>query len=330
MRVLLLGGTRFIGRAIAERARAAGHDLLLFNRGQTDAAQPPDVRGDVDELVQHRDALRALAPDAVVHCIAYTEQHGRDLAEVFEGLDVHAVVLGSMDCYRAFSDLRAGQEPAEGFPTQEADPLAPPFYWRGTEHGRAEDYDKNLLTDALLAAGAAGRLRPTVLRLPMVYGPEDPQFAHRHGEAIWHCLDERPRYVIGAVTQATIWTFGYVENVAAGVLHTLAHPAATAGQVYNLGEARVRTKRRWAELYAAAAGLELEVCAVPDAALGDTEPNAAAPHLIVDSGRFARETEFVAPVTVEQAVARTLDWARAHPDALGPRPDYAAREALLA
>ena len=35
MRILVLGGTRFVGRHIAEAARAQGHDVTVFNRGRT-------------------------------------------------------------------------------------------------------------------------------------------------------------------------------------------------------------------------------------------------------------------------------------------------------
>jgi len=37
MRILVIGGTRFVGRAYVETAIAAGHEVTLFNRGQTNA-----------------------------------------------------------------------------------------------------------------------------------------------------------------------------------------------------------------------------------------------------------------------------------------------------
>ena len=37
MRILVLGGTKFVGRALVEAARARGHALTLFNRRQQDA-----------------------------------------------------------------------------------------------------------------------------------------------------------------------------------------------------------------------------------------------------------------------------------------------------
>ena len=49
MRILVLGGTRFVGRAFVEEALAAGHEVTLFNRGETNPELFPDVekvRGD--------------------------------------------------------------------------------------------------------------------------------------------------------------------------------------------------------------------------------------------------------------------------------------------
>ncbi len=42
MRVLVLGGTSFVGRAMADAALAAGHEVTLLNRGVT-APDRPDV-----------------------------------------------------------------------------------------------------------------------------------------------------------------------------------------------------------------------------------------------------------------------------------------------
>ena len=39
MRLLIIGGTKFLGRATVEAALARGHELTLFNRGQTNAEQ---------------------------------------------------------------------------------------------------------------------------------------------------------------------------------------------------------------------------------------------------------------------------------------------------
>jgi 2'-hydroxyisoflavone reductase len=51
MKLLVLGGTKFLGRAVVEAALARGHEVTLFNRGQTNPELFPEaerLRGDRD------------------------------------------------------------------------------------------------------------------------------------------------------------------------------------------------------------------------------------------------------------------------------------------
>ena len=76
MKILIIGGTQFIGKAIANTAHLAGHEIILFNRGGTDpASKYKSIRGDVNNIPSFKDQLKDLAPDVVIHCIAYTEKH---------------------------------------------------------------------------------------------------------------------------------------------------------------------------------------------------------------------------------------------------------------
>ena len=43
MKILVLGGTKFLGRAFAEAATAAGHELTLFTRGRTNPDLFPEA-----------------------------------------------------------------------------------------------------------------------------------------------------------------------------------------------------------------------------------------------------------------------------------------------
>src|SRR6476659_4487793 len=71
MRILVLGGTQFLGRHVADAALERGHGLTLFNRGQT----RPELFPDVEKLHGDRDgdlsALEGRAFDAVVDTSGY-------------------------------------------------------------------------------------------------------------------------------------------------------------------------------------------------------------------------------------------------------------------
>ena len=53
MKLLILGGTRFLGRHLVEVALEAGHDLTLFNRGESN----PDLYPDVPQIHGDRDGI---------------------------------------------------------------------------------------------------------------------------------------------------------------------------------------------------------------------------------------------------------------------------------
>ena len=94
MKVLILGGTQFIGKAITRLCLEAGHQVTLFNRGKTPTDfNVPVIKGDINKLRESKDELRALEPDVIIHCISYTPQHGRDCVEVFGGLKTHLLVI---------------------------------------------------------------------------------------------------------------------------------------------------------------------------------------------------------------------------------------------
>ena len=79
MRILVLGGTSFVGRTIVEDALSHGADVTLFGRGKTGAALFPDVPrliGDRD--AGNYDALRSGSWDAVVDVSGYVPRHVSD------------------------------------------------------------------------------------------------------------------------------------------------------------------------------------------------------------------------------------------------------------
>jgi 2'-hydroxyisoflavone reductase len=80
MRILVLGGTSFVGRAIVEAARIGNHDVTLFSRGRTGS----DLFPGVPRLIGDRDSgdYRTLAGtswDAVVDVSAYVPRQVREV-----------------------------------------------------------------------------------------------------------------------------------------------------------------------------------------------------------------------------------------------------------
>jgi len=98
MRILVLGGTQFLGRHVVEHALGAGHDVTLFNRGRTRPELFPEVerlRGDRDGDL---DALRGRDFDAVVDTSGYVPRIVRETIEALGDVG-HYTFVSSISVY---------------------------------------------------------------------------------------------------------------------------------------------------------------------------------------------------------------------------------------
>jgi 2'-hydroxyisoflavone reductase len=71
MKMLVLGGTRFVGRAVVDAALAAGHEVTLFNRGRTDPGLYPQLETVIGDRTADLSALRGRSFDTVVDVAGY-------------------------------------------------------------------------------------------------------------------------------------------------------------------------------------------------------------------------------------------------------------------
>jgi nucleoside-diphosphate-sugar epimerase len=136
MRVLVIGGTRFIGPPLVRRLAEAGHDVAIFSRGQAKAALPFGIhrlQGDHHRLLDHAAELRAFRSDVVVDMIAYTEDEAFSLVAVFRGMVGRLVTISSGDVYRAYGVFaRLEQDSIEPTPMKEDSSLRQVFIsWQG-------------------------------------------------------------------------------------------------------------------------------------------------------------------------------------------------------
>ena len=102
MDLLIIGGTRFLGRHLAEQALHAGHRLSLLNRGRSG----PGLFPEAEHLVADRDAdLSVLAGrqwDAVLDTCAYLPRQVRAAADVLAGQVGQYQLVSSISAYAGF------------------------------------------------------------------------------------------------------------------------------------------------------------------------------------------------------------------------------------
>ncbi|HTU68150.1 MAG TPA: SDR family oxidoreductase [Steroidobacteraceae bacterium] len=102
LRILILGGTGFIGPHFVEVLGAAGHKISLFNRGKRD----PSVKPGIEQLLGDRngpvDSLKGHDWDVVIDNSGYLPKHVKLAAEVLKGHIQHYIFISSISVYAEF------------------------------------------------------------------------------------------------------------------------------------------------------------------------------------------------------------------------------------
>jgi 2'-hydroxyisoflavone reductase len=163
MRILILGGTVFVGRHLAEIARDRGHDVTLFHRGTRPGAMPDfeHLHGDRDEP-GGLDALRDRDWDAVIDTSAYVPRQVREAL---------GVVSTRSRRYAFVSSVAVYADPAAGPPDEDATlaSLDDPE----TETVDGQTYGGLKVACERVAREVLGD-RALIVRPGVVVGPHDP------------------------------------------------------------------------------------------------------------------------------------------------------------
>ncbi|MGG4441951.1 NAD-dependent epimerase/dehydratase family protein [Brevibacillus fortis] len=315
MKILLLGGTRFIGPHAVKRLADAGHEVAVFNRGITPgAASLPQgvvsITGDRARLGDYRKAFRSFAPDVVVDLFAYTEADARLLMETFQDMAGRVVAISSCDVYQAFGRVNKIESgPITTEPLTEQSKLCEKRYpFRGHRPDR-EYYDKVLVEQVVMGQQS---LPGTILRLPMVYGPHDYQ--HRVYPYLQQMRDGRPFILIEEGFASWRWARGYVEDIAHAIC-LVATDDRAKNQIYHVAEEQCFSMREWIERIGSVYGWDGKVITAPAAEL----PTEWVPqletkqHIQLDTAKIRRELGYTEQTAAEESMRRTLAWELDHP-----------------
>ena len=334
MRILVIGGTGFIGPHLVRRLAAMGHEVAVFHRGISNHDLPAEhILGDRRDLAQ----LRPRA-DVVIDLILSSAAQAQITMDTFRGVARRVVAASSADVYRACGVLHGSEEgPLEPVPLTEDSPLRtktqtyPPQQLKAVQKFYPwvdDDYDKIPVERAIMSVPS---LPGTICRLPMIYGPGDP--IGRFHPMVKRMLDGRRAILFEE--SVSLWRAprGYVENVAAAIALAATDDRA-AGRIYNVAETPAFSELQWARKIAAAMDWTGEFVVLPKSRMPAhlLVPGNAAQHWEVDSARIRRELGFREVVPIEDAIRRTIEWERSQPPReFNPHPfDYAAEDAALA
>ena len=181
LRILILGGTGFIGPHMVREALRRGHEVELFNRGRTDSELFPDLKLLVGDRDNGLEALEGGSWDVVVDNSGYVPRHVEDSARLLASVVSHYLYISTISVYGEFTKP-IDEDTAVGTLEDET-----------TEEVTGESYGplKALCEQRVITEVGAGRT--TVLRPTYICGPGDrtdrysywPIRAMRGGEMLW-------------------------------------------------------------------------------------------------------------------------------------------------
>ncbi len=339
MKILVIGGTRFIGPCVVRKLHAQGHAITLFHRGKSKAELPeeiPHLLGDRNNLADFRNEFSDIKPDVVLDMAPITEKHAQRLVEVFRGLTERVVAISSQDVYRAYGlllGIEAGN--IEPTPMNEDSPVRSKLFPYRQDKPRSaddprkilDDYEKILIERVIMDNA---ELPGTVLRLPMVYGSFDYQ--HRLYSYLKRMADKRPAIIMEKGMADWRSSVGYVENVADAIALAITNSKAR-NRIYNVAEPENLSQRKWVERIGKVFGWQGKIIVLSKEKLPEkmhadfrTEQD-----LTVDTARIRNELGFQESVEIQDALKTTIEWELDNPPAkIDPELyDYKVEDEIL-
>lgn len=213
MKLLILGGTVFLGRHLVEVAMERGHELTLFNRGQHNPELFPDtekLRGDRDGGL---DNLEGRQWDAVIDTCGYVPRVVGQSAHLLSDAVDNYVFISTISVYADASVPGISED----------SPLADPE--TGTEKITGESYGPLKVACEQTVQRVFGD-RSLIIRPGLIVGPHDPtdRFTYwpvrlsRGGDVVAPAPQSAPAQIID-VRDLAEWTIRLVEDRVAGVFN---------------------------------------------------------------------------------------------------------------
>ena len=306
MRVLVIGGTLFIGKLLVERLLDAGHDVTLLHRKDESrfGKRVRNAVADRNDATSVRKALSGQRFDAV-YDIVYDWQRGTTAQQVEA---TAKAIPGDLSRYVFISSVAAY---GEGLDHDEDDPLAP------DDHPNPYVRNKAASERALFRLHAESGFPAVTFRPPFVYGPENPFYREAF---FWDRLRlGRPILVPGQGKR--LMQFVYVKDLVSACLAAL-DSAAAPGHAFNIAHEKAVTQIEAVAAFAAAMGKQAALAHVPREAIERDGGNAFAEPLyfaeyydvppITERVERVRRDMGVQLTAFSTALRETYEWYAAH------------------
>ncbi len=164
MNILVLGGTKFVGRALVDAALAANHQITIFNRGKSN----PNIFKDIETLTGDRDgglsALKGQKWDIVIDTCGYVPRIVRQSVELLQDSAERYLFISTLSVYD--SHLSSAGKISESHPLKIMED-------ESTEEVNAQTYGAlKVLCEKEIEKCFSGR--SLQIRPGYIVGPHDP------------------------------------------------------------------------------------------------------------------------------------------------------------
>ena len=218
LRILILGGTRFIGLHMTALALQRGHTLTFFNRGKTKTDRYPEVERIKGDRNGEIDGLKGREWDAVIDNSGYVPRHVKLSAELLAPSIKQYVFVSSISVYPDFSVARVERSPVGKLAAETVAKVD------GVTYGR-----RKALCEQAAERAVPGRT--TIIRPGLIVGPDDntdrftywPARAARGGEFVapgspgdaFQIIDARDlaAFTLNTIENNHTGTYNLVSNV---------------------------------------------------------------------------------------------------------------------
>ena len=252
MRVLVMGGTQFNGLALVHELARTGHQVVILNRGRTQADLPAGVERVFADRTNHdqmRDVLGSVDVDAVIDVSAYLPEDVELMVEIFRGRIAHYIFISSTVIYAQSDHL----------PITEDHPVE-----RGASQN-AYGSNKLLCEDILIREWRENRFPATIVPFSMVMGAGNI-LPDREQRMFQRLLRGRPILIPG--NGRTVQQIGHADDQSRALRMMLGQPI-TFGERYNLTGGDYFTQEGYVDFFGELLGREPDKLFIPPAMMDD-------------------------------------------------------------
>jgi len=222
MNILIIGGTGLISTAISRQLLEAGHDLTLYNRGETTPRLPEGyhlIQGDRDEFETFEAQMAETGPfDCVIDMICFRPEQAQSDIRAFKNCTKQFIFCSTVDVYT---------KPPSSFPVVESQARH-----ALSDYGR----DKAKCEDLFMAAHEEGHFDVTILRPAHTYG-EGGNIIHTFGwDTFFIDRLRKGKPIIVHGDGEALWVSCHVDDVARAFVNAVGNEKAFGNTYHVTGE----------------------------------------------------------------------------------------------